>query len=54
MIFRILKLIKDAVKWRVLDETIAEARSKFADLSQDDLQALVDEASSAVRKGMHK
>lgn len=50
----ISKFIEDAVKWRVLDETIAEARSKFADFSQDDLQALVDEASFAVRDEMRK
>ena len=50
----ISKFIEDAVKWRVLDETIAEARSKFADLSQDDLQTLIDEASIAVRDEMRK
>lgn len=50
----ISKFVEDAVKWRVLDETIAEARSKFSDLSQDDLQALVDEASLAVRDDMRK
>ena len=50
----ISKFVEDAVKWRVLDETIAEARSKFSDLSQDDLQALIDEASIAVRDEMRK
>lgn len=43
------KFIEEAVKWRVLEQTIAEARSKFADLPTDDLQALVDEATTGVR-----
>jgi hypothetical protein len=44
------KFIEEAVKWRVLDRTIAEARSKFADLPADELEALIDEAVAAVRK----
>lgn len=44
------KFIEDAVKWRVLDQTIAEAREKFADMSGDDIDALVDEAVTAVRQ----
>ncbi|WP_395829235.1 ribbon-helix-helix domain-containing protein [Elstera sp.] len=43
------KFIEEAVKWRVLDQTMAEARRKFADLPSDDLQALVDEATIGVR-----
>lgn len=50
----ISKFIEDAVKWRVLDQTIAEVRGKFADLSQEDVQALVDEATRAVRDDMRK
>ena len=38
------KFIEDAVRWRVLDQTVAEARSGFADLPPDELQAMVDEA----------
>ena len=41
--------IEDAVKWRVLEQTMAEARSKFADLSSDDMNALLDEAVAAGR-----
>jgi hypothetical protein len=41
------KFIEDAVKWRVLDQTIAEARSKFADLPPDELEALLAEAVAA-------
>jgi len=43
------KFIEDAVKWCVLDQTVAEARSKFADLPPDALEAMVDEAVTAVR-----
>lgn len=46
----ISKFIEEAVKWRVLDQTIAEARSKFADLPPDKLQALIEEATGQVRK----
>jgi hypothetical protein len=41
--------IEDAVKWRVLDQTMAEARSKFADLSEDEMTDLLNEAMSSAR-----
>lgn len=44
------KFIEDAVKWRVLDQTIAEARSKFADMSPEALESLLDEAVAATRQ----
>lgn len=44
------KFIEEAVRWRVFDQTIAEARSRFADLPPDDLQVLIDDAVSASRK----
>ncbi len=44
------KFIEEAVKWRVLDQTIAEARSKFADLPAAELEAAIDEAVAAARK----
>ena len=44
------KFIEDAVKWRVLDQTIAETRDKFGDMSGDDIDALVDEALTVVRR----
>lgn len=43
------KFIEDAVKWRVLDQTMAEARAHFADLPSDSVEKLVDEAVAAVR-----
>lgn len=44
------KFIEDAVKWRVLDQTMAEARGKFADLSPRALEALIEEAVTATRQ----
>ena len=44
------KFIEDAVRWRVLDQTVAEARSKFADMPADELQALLDEAVAEARQ----
>lgn len=44
------KFIEDAVKWRVFDQTMAEARSGFADLPPDAVEALADEALTDVRQ----
>jgi hypothetical protein len=44
------KFIEEAVKWRVLDQTMAEARGKFADMPPDELDALLDEAVTAARQ----
>jgi Ribbon-helix-helix domain len=44
------KFIEEAVKWRVLDQTVAEARSKFVDMPPAELESLIDEAVAAVRK----
>jgi hypothetical protein len=44
------KFIEEAVKWRVLDQTIAEARGKFADMPPEDIEALVAEAVAATRQ----
>jgi hypothetical protein len=44
------KFIEDAVKWRVLDRTMAEARGKFADLPPDEVEAMIDEAVAAARQ----
>ncbi len=43
------KFIEEAVKWRVLDQTMAEARGKFADMPTEALESLIDEAVAAVR-----
>ena len=44
------KFIEEAVKWRVLEQTMAEARGKFADMPPEELASLIDEAASAARK----
>lgn len=43
------KFIEEAVKWRVLDQTIEEARAGFDDLTPAEVQALADEALAATR-----
>ncbi len=43
------KFIEEAVKWRVLDQTMAEARGKFADMPPEAAEALIDEAVAATR-----
>ena len=43
------RFIEDAVKWRVLDQTMAEARTGFADLPPEVVEDLVDEAVTAAR-----
>ena len=44
------KFVEDAVRWRVLDQTITEVRGKFADLPPEELEALIAEAVSSARK----
>lgn len=41
--------VEEAVKWRILDQTIAEARDAFADMAPEELDALLDEATAAAR-----
>lgn len=43
------RFVEEAVKWRVLNETLTEVREKFADLPPDELQAMIDEACASVR-----
>jgi hypothetical protein len=44
------KFVEDAVRWRVLDQTLTEVHSKFADLPPEELEALIEEAVSSTRK----
>ena len=44
------KFIEEAVKWRVLDQTITEARGNFADLSPEALESVIGEAVTAARQ----
>jgi len=40
---------EEAVDWRAFDEALAEVRSEFADMSVEELKALIVEAVAAVR-----
>lgn len=44
------RFIEDAVKWRLLDLTLAEARAGFDDLSEADMASLVEEALADARR----
>ena len=43
------KFIEDAVKWRLFDLTVNEARSAFAGTDPAELDALIDETVAAAR-----
>ena len=45
------KFIEEAVKWRVFDQTLNEARGRFADVPPAEVEALIDEAVRAAREG---
>lgn len=44
------KFVEDAVKWRLFDRTVSQARDAFADVSEDELRSMIDEAVTSVRK----
>lgn len=44
------KFVEDAVKWRLFDQTVNQARQAFADLPSDELNDMIDEAIASVRK----
>ena len=43
------KFIESAVRWRVFDHTLTEARKPFADMPPEAAQALIAEAVKATR-----
>ena len=45
------KFIEEAVRWRLLDLSLAKVRGEFADLSEDEALALADEAVGWARAG---
>ncbi len=45
----ISKFIEEAVRWRIFNQTVREAREAFADVPPDDLQKTIDEAVEEVR-----
>lgn len=43
------RFVEDAVRWRVLDQTMQEARLGFADMSEREAETLAEEALTAAR-----
>ena len=48
------KFIEESVRWRVFDQSITEAQSKFSDMVSTDLQSLIDEASLSIKNEMRQ
>jgi len=48
------KFIEDAVRWRLFDETVQQARERFADMPPQEIEALVDQAVQAARQDRRK
>lgn len=46
------RFIEEAVRWRMLDQTVQTVKDRHADLPPDDLQAAIDAACDAVRSDM--
>lgn len=44
------KFVEDAVKWRLFDQTVTQARNAFADVPADELNNVIDEALAGARK----
>lgn len=44
------RFIEEAVKWRLFDLTLAEARAGFDDLPADELDSLIEEAVADARQ----
>ena len=43
------KFVEDAVRWRVLDRTVAEAKAANASVPPEEIEAAIAEAVQAVR-----
>lgn len=43
------KFVEEAVRWRVLDQTVAEAKGRNAKARPVDIEAAIEEALAAVR-----
>lgn len=46
------KFVEEAVRWRVLDKTVAEVRERNASVTDGEIEAAIDEALAAVRADM--
>lgn len=47
------KFVEDAVKWRLFDQGVSEVRQAFADVPAGQLENLIDEAVTSIRKEKH-
>jgi hypothetical protein len=45
----ISKFIEDAVRWRIFQQTVHDARAAFADVPPEELQKMIDESVEEVR-----
>jgi hypothetical protein len=43
------KFIEDAVRWRVLEQTVVETKARNANVSLREIESAIDEAVEAVR-----
>jgi len=43
------KFIEDAVRWRVLEQTVAETKARNVNVSLREIESAIDEAVAAVR-----
>jgi Ribbon-helix-helix domain len=43
------KFVEEAVRWRVLDKTVAEVRERNANAPDKEIEAAIDEALASVR-----
>jgi Ribbon-helix-helix domain len=43
--------VEDAVRWRVLDRTVAETKATNANVPAEEIEAAIAEAVQAVRSG---
>ena len=46
------KFVEEAVRWRVLDKTVAEVWERNASVTDGEIEAAIDEALAAVRVDM--
>lgn len=46
------KFVEEAVRWRVLDKTVAEVRERNASVTDGEIEVAIDEALAAVRADM--
>ena len=43
------KFVEEAVRWRVLDKTVSEVRERNANVPDEEIEAAIEEALTAVR-----